>query len=233
MIVEAEAVAERRRIEAEGEAKAIFAKLEAEARGNYEILAKKAEGLREIVAACGGAQDAFQLLMLEHMEALSETAAQAISNIKFDKVIVWDRNGGNGNGGGWPPPASSGTWPRPCRPMLQIMQDIGGVKMPEYFGKMVGDEPEPGRAEPATNGTSAPPTAETAQETPPPPAPRNARPGATRPPGPGTRIPEPVPHPSGGGMGRPDGPCPGDRNSRCRIPESRVQTISRINSSGI
>ena len=46
MIVDAEAVSERRRIEAEGEASAIFARLEAEASGNYEILAKKAQGLK-------------------------------------------------------------------------------------------------------------------------------------------------------------------------------------------
>src|SRR5690606_4301533 len=96
--VEAEAEAERRRIEAEGEAKAIYARLEAEARGNYEILSKKAQGLGEIVAACGGSQEAFQLLMLEHMKDLSETAAKAISNIKFDKVIVWENGGANGNG---------------------------------------------------------------------------------------------------------------------------------------
>src|SRR5690606_24885537 len=86
-IVEAEAEAEKRRIEAEGEAKAIFAKLEAEAKGNYEILAKKGEGLKQIVEACGGANQAFQLLMLEQLGMLAEQSAKAISNIKFDKVI--------------------------------------------------------------------------------------------------------------------------------------------------
>jgi flotillin len=52
---------------------AIFAKLEAEARGQYEILAKKGEGLQKIIDACGGAQQAFQLLMLEHLDNLAET----------------------------------------------------------------------------------------------------------------------------------------------------------------
>lgn len=145
-IVEAEAAAESQRIEAEGEAKAIFARLEAEARGNYEILAKKAEGLREIVSACGGAQDAFQLLMLEHIESLSQTAAAAISNIKFDKVIVWENGGKDGVG------STAGflqNMARTLPPMLQIMQDIGGVKMPEYFGKMV-ESPDAEKA--AANG---------------------------------------------------------------------------------
>ena len=132
--VDAEAEAEKRRIEAEGEAKAIYAKLEAEARGNYEILSKKAQGLGEIVKSCGRAEDAFQLLMLEHMEHLSTTAAQAISNIKFDKVIVWENGGQNGKG------ATAGflqNLANTLPPMLQIMQDVGGVKMPEYFGAMI------------------------------------------------------------------------------------------------
>jgi flotillin len=125
-IVEAEALAERRRIEAEGEAAAIFARLEAEARGQYEILAKKGEGLRAIIEAAGGANAAFQLLMLEHLDKLAETAAQAISNIKFDKVIVWENGAQNG---------SSVTanflqsFARTLPPMMQIMKDIGGVEL--------------------------------------------------------------------------------------------------------
>src|SRR5207302_1008588 len=91
---ESQAQAEKRRIEAEGQASAIFAKLDAEARGQFEILAKKGDGLRRIIEACGGAPQAFQLLMLEHLDELAHTAAQAISNIKFDKVVVWENGGG-------------------------------------------------------------------------------------------------------------------------------------------
>ena len=81
IIVEAEAEAEKRRIEAEGQAKATFARLEAEAKGQYEILAKKGEGLKQIIEACGGAPQAFQLLMLEHLDNLAQTAATAIVTI--------------------------------------------------------------------------------------------------------------------------------------------------------
>ncbi|MBL8857755.1 MAG: flotillin family protein [Planctomycetes bacterium] len=150
VIVDAEAEAERRTIEAQGEARAIFAKLEAEARGNYEILAKKGEGLKRIIESCGGAQPAFQMMMLEHIDELSKTAAQAIANIKFDKVVVWDSGAGkDGNN------ATSnflkgvaGSLP----PMMHMMSEIGGVKMPEYFGKLEND-------------------VNSAGETPPPPAP--------------------------------------------------------------
>ena len=138
-IVEAEASAEKRRIEAEGEAKAIFARLEAEAKGNYEILARKGDGLRQIVDACGGSEAAFRMLMLEHLDKMAETAATAISNIKFDKVIVWENGGKNGE-------SSTSNFLNNMMtslpPMMNVMKDIGGVEMPDYLLKMNGEEEE-------------------------------------------------------------------------------------------
>ena len=160
-IVDAQAAAEKRRIEAQGEADAIFAKLDAEARGNFEILAKKGQGLREIVESCGGAQAAFQMLMLEHMGELSENAARAISNIKFDKVIVWengDQNGDGHNGTTGFLRNLAGSLP----PMLQIMKDIGGVEMPEYFGRLMPDAPGAAKASEASNGKEDEPAADEA-----------------------------------------------------------------------
>jgi flotillin len=172
IIVEAEAEAEKRRLEAEGQAAAIFARLQAEAKGQYEILAKKGEGLKEIISACGGAQQAFQLLMLEHLDHLAMTAAQAISNIKFDKVVVWEPGGG-GNGS----PGSSATsnflqsMSRTMPPMLQVMKDIGGVELPEYLVKLNNGDAENGTA--TAHATAKPqaaagaPTAATVATTPP------------------------------------------------------------------
>ncbi len=156
-IVEAEAEAERRRIEAEGEAKAIYAKLEAEARGQFEILRQKGDGLRAIVDACGGANPAFQMLMLEHIEKLAEESARAISNIQFDKVVVWENGGGNANGNGKGSTANflSGM-ANVLPPMLQTMKDIGGVEIPEYLAKLVEEDSEP-EAGPAAVEKEAPP----------------------------------------------------------------------------
>ncbi len=132
-IVEAEAEAEKRRIEAEGQAAAIFARLEAEAKGQFEMLAKKGDGLRRIIEACGGAHEAFQLLMLEHLDTLAQTSAQAISNIKFDKVVVWE-NGGDGQGSNTSNFLRNLSHTLP--PMLQVMKDIGGIEVPEYLAKL-------------------------------------------------------------------------------------------------
>ena len=144
-IVEAEAESEKLRIEAEGEAAAIFAKLEAEAKGNYEILAKKGDGLKRIVEACGGSQEAFKLLMLEHLDTLAETSAQAISNIKFDKVIVWEN--GNGSDGNGSTAGFLSNLAQTLPPMMNVMKDIGGVEFPESFVKIKGDDDREPKAE--------------------------------------------------------------------------------------
>jgi len=154
-IVEAEAEAQRRRIEAEGEAAAIFARLDAEARGNYEILAKKGEGLKRIVEACGGPQGAFQMLMLEHLDKLSENAAHAISNIKFDKIVVWDggaREGKDGTPGKGGTAAFLQSLAGSIPPAMQMMRDIGGVELPSYFGSLVPPEAQ----QPGASHSSAP-----------------------------------------------------------------------------
>jgi flotillin len=151
-IVEAEAEAEKRRIEAEAEAAALFARLEAEARGQYEILARKGEGLREIVGAAGGSKEAFQLLMLEHLDTLAKTAAEAISNIKIDKVVVWDSGSGNNTSNFIQGMAQS------LPPMMNVLKEIGGVELPEFLGKVTADGAESPRGErtPAQVAVSVP-----------------------------------------------------------------------------
>jgi flotillin len=144
--VDAAAAASKRRIEAEGEASAIFAKLEAEARGQYEILAKKGEGLQRIIEACGSSEQAFKMLMLEHFDHLVEASSKAISNIKFDKVVVWEGGGQNGA-------SATSSWlhnmARTLPPMMQVMKDIGGIEFPERFVNLGESKVEPAAAKPA------------------------------------------------------------------------------------
>jgi len=152
IVVEAEAEAERVKIEAaaraaaltlqaEGEARATFLRLEAQARGEFEVLARKAEGLSKLVEGCGGANHAFQLLMLEHLDHLAETSAKAISNIKFDKITVWDSGNGEGKGGAAGFLSSLG---QAVPPLMNVMKSVGGVEMPEYLGKLAAPDADEG-----------------------------------------------------------------------------------------
>jgi flotillin len=165
--IEAAGRAQARVLEAEGEAKAIYAKLEAQARGEFEILAKKGDGLARIVQGCGSADQAFQLMMLEHLDHLAETSAQAISNIKFDKVTVWDSGRADGGGASGFISSLGGAVP----PLMDVMRRIGGVQMPAYFGKMAtpdGNAPEaseaPAAPQPARAGARRSAGEETAGE---------------------------------------------------------------------
>jgi flotillin len=92
--------------------------------------------LQRIIEACGGANQAYQLLMLEHLDHIAETASQAISNIKFDKVVVWE---GNGKDGASSTAGFLQSMARTLPPMMQVVKDIGGVELPGFFGKMTTD----------------------------------------------------------------------------------------------
>eukprot|EP01089_Gocevia_fonbrunei_P015853 TRINITY_DN475_c0_g1_i2.p2 TRINITY_DN475_c0_g1~~TRINITY_DN475_c0_g1_i2.p2 ORF type:complete len:152 (-),score=58.00 TRINITY_DN475_c0_g1_i2:21-476(-) len=111
--------------------------MEAKARGDFEILNKKAQGMKMMVDAAGGSKEAFQMLMLEHIDHLAETGAKAISNIKFDKIVVWDSgkgvNGSDGNATANFLKGIAGALP----PTMHMMKDIGGVDLPKYFGSLV------------------------------------------------------------------------------------------------
>ena len=52
---------------------------------------------RRIIEACGSSEQAYKLLMLDHIDHIVDATARATANIKFDKVVVWD-SGNNATG---------------------------------------------------------------------------------------------------------------------------------------
>jgi len=82
-----------------------------------------------LVDSCGGSQQAFQLLLLEHIEELAKTSANAISNIKFDKVVVWDNQNGNSTSGFIQNLMNS------VPPALDLVGDIAGIDFKQYLTK--------------------------------------------------------------------------------------------------
>jgi len=133
--IAAEAEAERIRREAKGIADGILFKYEAEAEGVRRLLAAKAEGYKELVANVGGdSQAAATLLMIEKLEELVSQQVEAISNLKIDKITVWD-SGGNGYG------SSTSNFISnlfKSLPPLQDISDMAGFELPEYLGKVGG-----------------------------------------------------------------------------------------------
>ena len=97
--MEAEAEAEKIRRIAKGEADATLFKFKAEAEGLQSLLEAKAEGYKRVISASNGdAGLAATLLVIEKMEAIVGKQVEAISNLKIDKITVWDSGNGGGNG---------------------------------------------------------------------------------------------------------------------------------------
>ncbi|TWT30098.1 hypothetical protein Enr8_47550 [Blastopirellula retiformator] len=93
------------------------------------------------------------MLLLEHLDNLAESSAKAISNIKFDKVVVWE-GGGNGKDGR----SSTADWlsgmSKTLPPMMQVLKDIGGVELPEALIRYSEEGPE-SLAKTESNGSVA------------------------------------------------------------------------------
>ena len=134
LVIEAEAEAEQQRQRAQGEADAIFLKQEAEARGQFEILSKQAEGFQQIVqAAGGGSRDAVLMLIADKLPELVKTQVEAISNMKIDKVTVWEGGNGNGQDGNSTSKFVSGLYK--SIPPLSDLFDMAGMSLPQYLGE--------------------------------------------------------------------------------------------------
>ncbi|MCA9786502.1 MAG: flotillin family protein, partial [Candidatus Cloacimonetes bacterium] len=86
MEIAAEAVAEKTRREAKGQADAVLAQYEAEAKGIRQVLDSKAAGYRSLVESCGGdARAAATFLLVEKLEQIVGKQVEAIQNLKIDK----------------------------------------------------------------------------------------------------------------------------------------------------
>lgn len=140
--IDAEADAERIRRRAKGEADAILFKAQAEAKGMYEVLTKQAAGLEQIVKAAGNnPKDAVLLLVADKLPELVKTQAEAIKNIKIDKVTVWDSGATSADGKGSTANFISGMYK--SVPPLQEMFNMAGMQLPEYLkGKNIVDGKE-------------------------------------------------------------------------------------------
>ncbi|MEN3323961.1 SPFH domain-containing protein [Mariniflexile soesokkakense] len=137
--IDAEAEAENIRRIAKGQADAILLKAQAEAQGLYEVLTKQAAGLDQIVKAAGNnSKDAVLLLIADKLPELVRIQAEAIKNIKIDKVTVWE-NGSGKDGKSSTANFLSGMYQ--SVPPLQEMFNMAGMELPEYLkGKDLKDK---------------------------------------------------------------------------------------------
>ncbi len=131
-------------------------KLLAEAEGVEQVLTKKAKGFTDIVNSAGADKSlATQLLLIEQMPKLVEEQAKAISNLKIDKITVWDSGKGGKDGAGSTADFLSGIVG--SLPPLHEITKNAGVELPDFLGKQSQGEkvsPKESRAEAASEEES-------------------------------------------------------------------------------
>ena len=146
--IDAEAEAEQIRRIAKGDADSILFKKQAEAQGMLEILTKQAEGLDRIVKAAGSdPKDAVLLLVADKLPELVKIQAEAIKNIKIDKVTVWDSGSGNSKDG---KSSTAGFLSGLYKsvPPLEEMFNQAGMQLPNYLkGEKLEEETEEDKTE--------------------------------------------------------------------------------------
>ncbi len=137
VIIDAEAEAEKIRRLAKGEADGVLLKYQAEAQGMQSLLESKAQGYRKLIESAGGdAKSAATMLMIEKIEDIVARQTEAISNLKIDKITVWDS--GNADKG-----SSTANFVSSLMKSLPPVQDVAamaGVELPSYLGKIKDDE---------------------------------------------------------------------------------------------
>ena len=133
----AEAEAEKIRRIKKGEADGLRSLMEAEAEGLLAILARKAEGFDQIVAAATGSPELASLLLVtEQLPKLVEEQVKAISNLKIDKVTVWDSGSGGGKRSADSRTATAdflSGLAASLPPLHELTRNVG-VRLPEYLG---------------------------------------------------------------------------------------------------
>ena len=149
--IEAEADAERIRRIAQGEADAILAKYNAEAEGIRKVLDAKAEGYRNFISTVGEDKQLVPtLLMVEQMPKLVEQQVKAVSDLKIDKVTVWD--GGNNTEGKTATSNFLSGLINSLPPVHELAKQAG-VDLPEYLGNLT---PPPKKVVPAPEMPAGP-----------------------------------------------------------------------------
>jgi flotillin len=115
------------------EAEGLKANLLAQAEGAQAILTKKAAGFRDLIETCGSASGAQNMLITEQLPNLVREQVNAISNLKIDKVTVWD-SGTNNDGKTRTADFLSGMIK--VLPPLHELARNAGLDLPTYLGEL-------------------------------------------------------------------------------------------------
>jgi len=133
-VLGAQAIKEQEFLEIEARARAVEAVEIAKAKGVAAHLQAEAEYVKAIVSGCGNAEGATRYRLVDKVPALAKYSAEAVKNIKFDKVVVWDR--GNGDDGKNATANFIQNLVGSVAPVGDLVKNVLGVDMAQYLGSL-------------------------------------------------------------------------------------------------
>ncbi len=150
--IDADAEGERIRRVAKGDADSILLKYQAEAEGLRKVLDAKAEGYKNLINACGNATDlAPTLLMIEEMPNIVKEQVKAISNLKIDKITVWDNGAGGSNGGKGGSTSNFLSSLMSSLPAWHELANQAGIELPSTLGSIINESKQEEKAKKSTS----------------------------------------------------------------------------------
>jgi flotillin len=132
MELTAEGEAARQRLIQQGEADGLKAVMYAQADGTLAQLKARADGFHSIITAAGSADHAARLMVTEQLPKLVEEQVKAVSNLRIDKVTVWDSGKGSADGKTSTAGFLSGL--AGAIPPIHELARNAGVELPAYLG---------------------------------------------------------------------------------------------------
>jgi flotillin len=111
-----------------------------------EILCKQADGFKKLVEAAGGDANKAALLMIaDKLPEIVKTQVEAITNLKIDKITVWDSMGHDGAS---PTTANFLAGMLKSVPPLDELFRTAGLQLPNYLGEQIKEKAEPHQVTP-------------------------------------------------------------------------------------
>ena len=140
LIIEAEAEAQKKILIAQGEAEAILQIRKAEAEGIETLLQAKAKGYKQFIEACGDdPKSASTMILIEKLEEIVKLQAEAIKNIKIDKITVWDSGSNDPSKGGGTTSNFISQFIKSL-PALHDITSLAGLELPPFLGQVVKED---------------------------------------------------------------------------------------------
>eukprot|EP01123_Difflugia_compressa_P004363 TRINITY_DN15764_c0_g1_i1.p1 TRINITY_DN15764_c0_g1~~TRINITY_DN15764_c0_g1_i1.p1 ORF type:complete len:485 (-),score=144.85 TRINITY_DN15764_c0_g1_i1:290-1621(-) len=136
-VIVAQGIKEQEFLEIDSRARAVEAIEIAKARGIAAHLKAESDYIHEVVKGCGSADGATRYRLVDKVPEMAKYSAEAVQNIKFDKIVVWDKPSDYKSSDGKNATANFiSNLIGSVAPAGDLVKNVLGVHMEDYLGSI-------------------------------------------------------------------------------------------------